>query len=321
MKLNLDELKKIDALIQRSDRILIIPHRQPDGDTLGSALAFYQAFTQMGKHPELVCKDLPSEVFSFMPNIGQVKKGEPRLDHDAILVLDAGATHLTGFHESHPSLFDKSLEVVNIDHHPSNDFYGRYNIVEPSAASATMIVYRILEQLGYPLDRHAATCLLTGLYTDTGSLQHSNTTSEALRIAAELVGKGANLRTLSKEVFNTTKISTMHLWGRVFRNTVQKSDGVTMSVITQKDFQDTGADFSEIAGAVDFVNSVPGSEYSVILTERDGKVKGSLRTLKDEVDVAQVASKFGGGGHTKAAGFTLPGRLEKEIRWKVVSGP
>ncbi|MBI5422424.1 bifunctional oligoribonuclease/PAP phosphatase NrnA [Candidatus Peregrinibacteria bacterium] len=320
MKLDLEELKKIDALIQRSDRILIIPHRQPDGDTLGSALGFYQSFSLMGKHPEIVCKDVPAEVFSFMPNIEHVKKGEPRFDYDAILVLDAGATHLTGFHETHPALFDKSLEVINIDHHPSNNFYGRYNIVDSTAASATMIVYRMLGHLGYPLDRHAATCLLTGLYTDTGSLQHSNTTSEALRIAAELLAKGANLRHLSKEVFNTTKISTMRLWGRIFKNTVQKSDGVTMSVVTAKDFLDTGAGFDEIAGAVDFVNSVPGSEYSVILTERDGKVKASLRTLKDEVDVAEVASEFGGGGHTKAAGFTLPGRLEKEIRWKVVSG-
>jgi len=274
----------------------------------------------MGKHPEIVCKDAPAEVFSFMPNIEQVKRGEPRFDYDAIVVLDAGATHLTGFHETHPALFDKSLEVVNIDHHPSNDFYGRYNIVEPTAASATMIVHRILGHLGYPLDRHAATCLLTGLYTDTGSLQHSNTSSEALRIAAELLSKGANLRHLSKEIFNTTKVSTMRLWGRVFKNIVRTEDGVTMSAITQKDFADTGADFSEIAGAVDFVNSIPNSHYSVILTEREGKVKGSLRTLKNEVDVAQIASNFGGGGHTKAAGFTLPGRLEKEVRWKVVSG-
>jgi bifunctional oligoribonuclease and PAP phosphatase NrnA len=319
MILDPEELKKIDILIQRSDRILIVPHRQPDGDTLGSALAFYQSLTQMGKHPEIVCKDEPAEVYGFMPNIEQVKRGEPSFDYDAILVLDAGATHLTGFHETHPALFDKSLEVVNIDHHPSNNFYGRYNVVVPASASATMIVYRILCELDYPVDRHAATCLLTGLYTDTGSLQHSNTSSEALRVAAELMAKGANLRNLSKEIFNTTKVSTMRLWGRVFKNIVKTDDGVTMSVITQKDFQETGANFDEIAGAVDFVNSVPGSQYSVILTERDGKVKGSLRTLGNEVDVAKIASNFGGGGHIKAAGFTLPGRLKKEIRWKVVT--
>jgi bifunctional oligoribonuclease and PAP phosphatase NrnA len=318
MKLDLEELKKIDSLIQRSDRILIVPHRQPDGDTLGSALAFFQVFSAMGKHPQIVCKDEPAEVFAFMPNIEQVKKGEPTLDHDAYLVLDAGATHLTGFHETHPQLFDKSLEVVNIDHHPSNTSYGRYNVVAPSSASATAIVYEVLTALGYPIDRLAATCLLTGIYTDTGSFHHSNTSPEVLRIAARLLAKGANLRLISKDIFRTTKVSTMRLWGRVFRNIVQTSDGVTMSVITQKDFLDTGAGFDEISGAVDFVNSVPGSRYSVILTEREGKVKGSLRTLHDDVDVSKIASEFGGGGHVKASGFTLAGRLEKEIRWKVV---
>lgn len=320
MQLDPEELKKIDALIQKSDRIQIIPHRQPDGDTLGCALAWRQAIIAMGKEADVVCKDEPAPLFSFMPNIERIRVGEPRLDFDACLILDAGATHLTGFHETHPALFNKSLEVVNIDHHPSNDFYGRYNVVRPEAPSATMVVYQILSDLGYPIDRHTATCLLTGIYTDTGSLMHSNTTAEAMRVAAKLLSMGASLRTVSKEIFNTTKVSTMRLWGRVFSNIVKSDDGVTMSVITQKDFQDTGASFDEVAGAVDFVNSVPGSQYSVILTEREGKVKGSLRTLKDEVDVARIASVYGGGGHVKAAGFTLPGRLQKEVRWKVVGG-
>ncbi len=238
--------------------------------------------------------------------------------NDAIFIMDSGATHLTGFNESHPQLFDKSLEVINIDHHPSNDFYGKYNLVVTEAASTTAVLYEMCTFLNLPIDRQAATCFLTGIYTDTGSFMHSNTDSDTLNIAARLLAKGANLRSISKDIFNTTKISTMRLWGKVMKNTYQTDDGVTMSVITKKDFEDTGADHSEMTGAVDYVNSVPGSEYSVILTERDGKVKGSLRTLRDEVNVADIAGEFGGGGHTKAAGFTLPGSLEKEIRWKVV---
>jgi len=319
MQLDTQELKKIDALIQKSERILIIPHRQPDGDTLGCALAWYEALSGMGKKPEIVCKDEPPEVFGFMPNIEKVRKAEPTFDYDAYLIVDAGATHLTGFHVTHPALFDKSLEVINIDHHPSNDFYGRHNVVVSSAAAASMIVHEILSTLHYPLSRKAATCLLTGLYTDTGSFLHSNTSSDVLRTAAQLLSKGADFRSISKEIFNTTKISTMHLWGRVLKNITRTPEGVTMSVITKKDFEATGADYSEISGAVDYVNSVPGSKYSVILTERDGKVKASLRTLLSEVDVAEIASRFGGGGHVKAAGFTLPGRLEKEVRWKVVA--
>ena len=318
MKLNQNELKSIAGVIEKSDRILIIPHKNPDGDTIGGALGLYQVFLNMKKNPEILCYDEPPPVFSFLPNIEKVKVGESDLDHDSIFILDAGATHLTGFHEKYPRLFNKSLEVVNIDHHPSNDYYGKYNLVVTEAASVTAILYEMCTALNLPLDRSAATCFLTGIYTDTGSFMHSNTSSETLKIAARLLAKGANLRAITKEIFNTTPLSTMRLWGRVMKNAYQTSDGVTVSVVTKRDFDDTGADYSEMSGAVDYVNSVPGADYSVILTERDGKVKGSLRTLKDDVDVAQIAGEYGGGGHTKAAGFTLPGYLEKEVRWKIV---
>lgn len=318
MQTNHPDLQKIDALIKNNKRFLIIPHKSPDGDTIGAALAMYQVLLNMGKLPDIICRDPYPEEFAFLPNIEVFRSGEPKFDYDAYLILDAGATHLTGFRESHPELFDKSMEVINIDHHPSNDLYGRYNIVKDDAASTTMVLYEMFQELGYDIDRFTATCLLTGIYTDTGSFMHSNTRSDVLRVAGRLLAKGANLRSLAKEVFNTTKISTMRLWGRVLKSISQTEEGITMSVVKQKDFIDTGADYSEMTGVVDYINSVPGSEYSVILTERDGKVKGSLRTLQDEVNVADIAAAFGGGGHTKAAGFTLPGRLKQEVRWKVV---
>jgi len=318
MKLDQKELEKIRQVIEKSNKILIIPHKNPDGDAIGAALGLFQVLKGIQKQPEVICYDEPPPVFSFMPNIEEVRVGLKSTDYDLIFILDSGATHLTGFTESHPQLFDKSLEVVNIDHHPSNDFYGKYNLVVTEAASTTAVLYEMCIALDLPIDRYAATCLLTGIYTDTGSFMHSNTDAVTLNISARLLAKGANLRGISKEIFNTTPISTMRLWGRVMKNTYQTDDGVTMSVVTKKDFEDSGADYSEMSGAVDYVNSVPGAKYSVILTERDDKVKGSLRTLREEVDVASIAGRFGGGGHTKAAGFTLSGRLEKEIRWKVV---
>ncbi len=319
MKLDLSEVQNIGHLIGEAERILLISHRAPDGDTLGSAMGLFQAFTELGKVPEAWCIDPPADVFCFMPNIEKINVGiPPHLDYDAIFIVDAGATHLTGMNEALPQLFDQSLPVVNIDHHPTNTFYGRFNLVHPESASATAVVYCLLEALNLPISRQTATCLLTGLYTDTGSFLHSNTDAEMLRIGAKLLARGANLRSISKDIFNTTKISTMKLWGRVFKSIYKTDDGVTMAVLTQKDFEETGAEYSEITGAVDYVNAVPDSQYSVILTERDGKVKGSLRTLKSDVDVCAIAAQYGGGGHIKAAGFAVPGRLEKEIRWKVV---
>ncbi len=318
MKLDQKELEAIKGAIDKAETVLLIPHKNPDGDTIGSALGLYHTLMQMGKSPTIACVDEPGPVFAFMPGIETVKVGIEHIDYDLVFLLDAGATHLTGVHELYPQLFDKSREVINIDHHPTNDSYGKYNVVMPTAASNTMIIYQMMMDLNMPLNRHTATCLLTGIYTDTGSFIHSNTNAETLRMAARLLAKGANLRGISKDIFNTTKISTMRLWGRVLKHTYKTPDGVTMSVITQKDFEECGATYDEMTGVVDYVNSVPNSAYSVILTEKQGAVKGSLRTMNDDVDVSAIASNFGGGGHTKAAGFTVKGRLEKEIRWKVV---
>ncbi len=318
MKLDQNEIQKIGHTLKKADRILIVSHKSPDGDTVGSALGLYHSFKAMGKSPTVTCIDSMPPEFSFMPSVDQYQLGMDHLNYDLFFIVDCGATHLTGLNESHPQLFDKTLEVVNIDHHPTNTHYGKYNLVVDKAASATMIVYQMLADLQLPISRQSATCLLTGLYTDTGSFMHSNTNVDALMIAARLLAKGADLRSISKEIFNTTKISTMRLWGRVLKNTYQTPEGVTMSVVSKKDFQETGADYSEMTGVVDYVNSVPNSKYSVILTERDDVVKGSLRTLKDDVDVSAIASQYGGGGHVKAAGFAVKGRLEKEVRWKVV---
>lgn len=318
MQLDSQEVKKIGQAIQKADTILLICHKSPDGDTLGSGLGLYHSLKAIGKNPTVACIDPAAPEFSFLPGIEAFQVGIEHINYDLVFTLDAGATHLTGVNEKFPELFNKSREVVNIDHHPTNDFYGKYNLVVTKAGANTMIVYQLLTDLEIPVTRDAATCLLTGLYTDTGSFMHSNTDQEALRIGARLLAKGANLRSISKEIFNTTKLSTMKLWGRVLKGTYQTPEGVTMSVVTKKDFEETGSDYSEMSGVVDYVNSVPNSVYSVILTERDNVVKGSLRTLHDDVNVSEIASQYGGGGHVKAAGFAVKGKLEKEVRWKVV---
>ena len=163
MKLDQTELKKVLEAINKATNILLISHKSPDGDTLGSALGFYHSLSQMGKNPLVACMDAPSPVYVFMPGIETMQLGVPHIDYDLVIILDAGATHLTGVHELYPQLFDKSREVINIDHHPTNDFYGRYNLVVSNAPSTTMIVYQMMVDLGLPMDRHTATCLLTGI--------------------------------------------------------------------------------------------------------------------------------------------------------------
>jgi phosphoesterase RecJ-like protein len=119
-------------------------------------------------------------------------------------------------------------------------------------------------------------------------------------------------------MFRTTPVKTLKVWGRILENTRVNEDGVTVSVITGNDLEELNASADDASGIVDMLNSVPGSKYTVLLHEdKNGKVKGSFRTQSDEVDVANIAEQFGGGGHRKAAGFTMPGRIKQEIHWKI----
>ena len=208
--------------------------------------------------------------------------------------------------------------TMKVDHHITGEKFADMNFVDTEAASSCEIVVDIADSLNFTITAPIATCLLTGIYTDTGSMMHSNTSERVYRTAARLLRAGADQEAIIKYVFRTSKVSTLRLWGRTLEKISLSEEGGAISAITAGDFRATGADFSELAGAIDYVNSIPGMRFSLILSERNGKVKGSLRTLRDDVDVAAMAKKFDGGGHKKAAGFSVPGKLEQTTRWTVV---
>ena len=308
------------SLLCSARRILCFAHRNPDGDAIGALLGMglllEQAYPDI--HISMHCIDQPPEVFSFLPSIGRVR-GVPELkEGDACVFLDSAEPKLTELHESHPMLFDGTYPSIDIDHHPTNTHYGTINIVVPEAASSCEIIVEFSDKLGWELTEDIATCLLTGVYTDTGGLLHSNTTAQVYRTVSRLLRAGARQQAIVIAVFRTAKLSTLKLWGRVLEKISITDEGGAISAVTSGDFRATGAEYSELTGAIDYVNAVPGMRFSLILSERDGKVKGSLRTLRDDVDVAAMASRYQGGGHKKAAGFALPGKLKQEVRWKVV---
>lgn len=300
-------------------RICCICHRNPDGDAIGSvtgmALLLEENFPDTVV--ELYCVDPSPPTFHFLPAALRIKHDlEPR-DGDAYVFLDCAEPKLTEYHETLPQLFDKSLPSVVFDHHLSNPEFGQVNFVYSDSASACEVVIGFADAVGWAVTSDCATCLLTGVYTDTGGLLHSNTTTRVYRTVARLLRLGARQQTIIQNVFRTAKLSTLRLWGRVLEKISLSDEGAAISALTEGDFRATGADYSELTGAIDYVNAVPGMKFSLILSERGGKVKGSLRTLRDDVDVAAMAKKFDGGGHKKAAGFALDGKLTSEVRWKV----
>lgn len=307
-------------LLASAERILIITHKNPDGDAVGALLGMLLLLER--QFPALpvfahVQDGVIPESFHFLPAAHRVKGAPEIRSGDRAVFLDCGEPKLTDFHVSHPQLFSAEVPSVNIDHHPGNPGYGTVNIIDPAAASSAEIVAHIADLLGWPLDPDIATCLLTGVYTDTGGLLHSNTSSDVYRTVARLLRAGARRGAIVHAVFRTAKLSTLKLWGRVLEQISVTPEGGAVAAVRESDFRATGADYAELTGAIDYVNAIPGMRFSLILSERGGQVKGSLRTLRDDVDVAKMAGKFSGGGHRKAAGFSLPGTLRPEVRWKV----
>jgi bifunctional oligoribonuclease and PAP phosphatase NrnA len=150
---------------------------------------------------------------------------------------------------------------------------------------------------------------------------HSNTSHEVFKIVGDLMAKGADLKQISKELFHTTPVNRLRLWGRIMERTYVNEEGVTISAVGQQDYQALNANSKDTGGAIDYLNAVPGSKYCVLLSEDEkGLVKGSLRTQRDDVNLSEVASKWGGGGHPKASGFGVEGKLKPVMVWKIVTG-
>ncbi len=307
------------TLLQDARRICCMCHRNPDGDAIGSLTGI--ACLLEARFPsteiELFCKDPSPATFHALSHVHQIHADLVPREGDVFVILDCAEAHLTEYHERLPQIFDGTYPTIVVDHHPSNPRFGTVNFVFPEAASTCEIVVAFADAVGWEMSADAATCFLTGVYTDTGGLVHSNTSSQVYRTAARLLRAGARHNTIIKDVFRTAKVSTLRLWGRVLEKISLTEEGAAISAVTEGDFRATKAEYSELTGAIDYVNAIPGMKFSLILAERQGKVKGSLRTLRDDIDVSAMAQKFQGGGHRKAAGFALPGKLTSEIRWKV----
>lgn len=247
---------------------------------------------------------------SFEASDVQFKSGASR--YDLIIVLDAPEIERLGpiFEKNAPLFYETPL--VNIDHHPANDHFGKINWVDITATSTAEILVALFEslsgQLGEPLiDEDISTCLLTGIITDTGSFQNQNTTPKSLTVAAQMVAAGARQQEIIVNIFKMKPLSTLRLWGRILERVRYVRDGnFIYSVAYQKDLTETGASPHEIAGVLDEVmKGTSQANFALLLTERDKELHGSLRAIAKQADMGKIATSFGGGGHPPAAAFDV----------------
>lgn len=305
------------TLIKYSTKIAIIPHRSPDGDAIGSAVALKLAIKQLNIPVDTVCIDPPPQNTKFLVETDKFLNKLDINNYDLLIFVDCGASYMSKFHDIIPTLLT-AHPVINIDHHDSNDFFGKINLVDPHAASTTQILYNLFVRWEINITPDIATALLTGLYFDTGSFKHNNTTREVLKISADLTHKGANIKAICKNLFQVNSIPKLKLWGHVLKEAKLTPKNIVSSAVSQKDYETCRTDSKELEGVIDYLNAVPESKFSILVSEDSkGGVKGSLRTQQQTVDVSKIAELFGGGGHKMAAGFRIPASLQEEKYWAI----
>jgi len=242
---------------------------------------------------------------------------------DLIIVVDSGDKKNMGrLYEENKELFEKTT-VINIDHHASNDYFGDINLVDTKVSSASELVYYIIEHMDKGLiDEDVATYLLLGIIADTGSFQHANTTPDSMKVAAELVRRGARQQDIIKNLYKTKKFSTLKLWGKALaRLSVDEKARVLWSSLTFAELSQMQAKPEDTKGVIDeLMSSAPDVDFIILFTEIAPKtVSVSIRTKSAEVNGVQIAKQFGGGGHVQACGFTKEDVALEELSEEVIA--
>jgi phosphoesterase RecJ-like protein len=310
---------QIAAALQKAQRILIGTHEHPDGDALGSSLAFYHALKSQGKDVSVYVPDAAADFYAFLPSLDVITNIKPDdvASYDLILLLDYTQlyrTHLESEVKAHP------LSIC-IDHHYSNPKEATINLIVPQAAATAQIIYEFFKVTGIGVAADVATCLLTGIFTDTGSFMHDSVTPEILDIASELMNKGARLSHIAHETYQKKDLAGLKIWGRALsRIMTSETTGASVAVITLQDLEECGATLDDLSGVVNLLNTLPNTKYAMLLVEhKPGQIKGSLRSEPHKgVDVSAIAKRLGGGGHKLASGFEVEGRIvEDKGQWRI----
>lgn len=300
-------LAEVSARLGECDRIAICGHVSPDGDCLGSVLALAAGLRQQGKRVDtlLARSNELDEVFGFLDGFeGLVPAADFDEEIDAFVALDAPTRERLG---DAAALLDAAPLSVVIDHHETSNPMADLTYTVPDSASTTLLVWRLLKEMGAVLTPAIATCAYTGLMTDTGRFQYQNADSCAFAAAAEMVAAGARPDEISKSFYQSRNLASVKLENLAVQRMELLADGqVALSWLSLADFEAQGAVKADAEPIIDTLRAIKGVRVACMLREQEAGavVRGSLRA-KDDTDVASVAREFGGGGHRAAAGFTL----------------
>jgi len=292
---------------------LITGHINPDGDALGSALAFKLILDSKGISSD-VCFDVKGNIPSNLNHLPiNLISNNAMNKYENVYVFDCGNSERLGSLEE---IALKSDQVIVIDHHIEPSF-GDIQVIDSTAASTTQVLYREIISADIEIDKNIANCLMTGLITDTGRFQYSNTDYEVFQIASKLMLSGAELTSISDNIYGSIPMNAIKLQSEVLnRIKLFDDEELVVSYVLHEDYKKFNIESSEIDFLIDSIRLVKESNVALLLKEQDDKsFKGSLRS-RTKLDVQKIASLFGGGGHKAASGFSTTLSMD-EITTKV----
>ena len=310
----MEDYKSILQVFDKHQSFALSTHVNPDGDALGSELALYSFLKDLGKQVKIYNTDAAPKNYRFLPFYDAILSAKALRDDlpEVLVVLDAGVLKRIGDYLSRTLVPTQAL--VNIDHHTAAECFGDYNLVETDASSTSEIIYRLIRHHGTPIGKARALCLYTGIMFDTGCFRYSNSTPMAHQVAAQLIQEGIAVDEVYRAVYETLPIGTLLLLGEVFQTLGTTPDGkIGWLYATQEMFHKTGTTRDDVDGFINHIRSIDTVEVAILVSEyENGISKASLRS-KSSVDVGEIASVFGGGGHQRAAGCEMDTPCQEAI--------
>lgn len=303
-------------MIKDSKTIFISSHVSVDGDNLGSITAMLNFLRDMGKDAYVLKSDIIPESYNFLPAIADIVEYKD-LNKDADLYITLDCADLERLGENKEIFLNTDNKMV-IDHHITNEGYGDLNIVEPDISSTCEILADILFRTNERISPDVATSLYTGISTDTGRFLYTNVGPETFEIAKQLMLLGADTEKININLFQSRPMRKLRILQHGIKNMVSCLDGrLTYTVVSQEDLKETGAFVYDLDEIVNFIRDTEGVMASFIVKEQDdGTFKVSLRS-KGELNVSNIAQKFGGGGHINASGLTYSGDVNDLVNMLV----
>ena len=314
-------LKELAGFLKAAETILIFTHTNPDGDALGSAAALCRVLRKMGKTSWILMDEEVPEYISFMDTEFVTRDKDCLKDHDVSICVDCGE------YSRFPALADKFNEGklhLCVDHHATGDGFGDHYYIDPSEAATCQLIYKLIKELEAAvaegsdaatglIDKTVAESIYTGINTDTGSFQYSNTTADTHAIASDLMTYGVDHTAINVKLYQTIPMTKLKIQAAILQKTEFLFGGkVAVGYVTGQMLEEAGAVLDDAEGTIDMLRNIEGVEIAAFLKEKGEAVKVSMRA-KSYANVAEIVSVFGGGGHVKAAGCTLEMGMDEAL--------